>query len=47
MKILLFACLFCLFTPVRWVLAADALSLSVCQGRVQFDPLRARTKSWT
>lgn len=35
MRLLLLTCLFCLFTPVRWVLAADTLSLSVKEAPVR------------
>lgn len=35
MKILLLFCIFCIFTPVRWVLAAEPLSLSVQEAPVR------------
>lgn len=35
MRLLLLACLFCLLTPVRWVLAADPVSLSVKEAPVK------------
>lgn len=35
MKLLLLSCLFCLLTPVRWVLAADPVSLSVKEAPVR------------
>lgn len=35
MRLLLLACLFCLLTPVRWVLAADPVSISVKEAPVK------------
>ena len=35
MKILLCFCIFCIFTPVRWVLAEDTVSLSVKEAPVR------------
>lgn len=35
MKLLLLFCIFCIFTPVRWVLAAEPLSLSVQEAPVR------------
>ena len=35
MKALLYFCIFCILTPVRWVLAADTVSLSVKDASVQ------------
>lgn len=40
MKLLLLFCIFCIFTPVRWVLAAEPLSLSVQEAPVG-DVLRS------
>lgn len=40
MKLLILFCIFCIFTPVRWVLAAEPLSLSVQEAPVG-DVLRS------